>query len=526
MLKVYNSLTKKIEEFAPGNPPKVSMYVCGVTVYDFCHLGHARTYAAFDTIRRHLQKSGYEVEFVQNVTDVDDKIIKRAKEKGVDPLGLAAEFDRNSREDFARLGIENAGVYPKVTENIKEIIEFIGKIVESGNAYANDTGVYFEIGKFRDYGKLSGQDLELIKRGARIEVDESKKDPADFALWKKTGEGELGWDSPWGRGRPGWHIECSTMSKKHIHGTIDIHGGARDLIFPHHENEIAQSESYDGQKFVKYWLHTGFLTVNGEKMAKSLGNFVTIRDALAKFNQNAGLIRWFFAQTHYRSPIDYSEEEVKKSEVALKRTLDSIEEMDYFVNQKQGKEKVRDEETRKRAEALKAEIKEKMDNDFDTPGAIATFNDLLRLANQKTHDDKFADVDLINELRGYCRDFLLLFGIKEMQEIVRTKQATISSNAYVKASKESSSSYGAYLVGAEMFRTKTGKRVTISKKLDVPALLGFAKEIGAQSSDMEDGKQVIETILEARDIARGKKDYALADRIRKFLNENGIEVED
>ncbi len=495
MLKVYNSLSKKHEQFAPANPPKVTMYVCGVTVYDFCHLGHARTYAAFDTIRRYLQKSGYEVEFVQNVTDVDDKIIRRAKEKGEDPLALAEEFDRKSREDFALLGIEQADAYPKVTGNIQEIIKFISGIIESGNAYVNDTGVYFEIAKFKGYGRLSGQDMEMIKRGARIEVDEQKKDPADFALWKKTGEGELGWESPWGRGRPGWHIECSTMSKKHIHGTIDIHGGARDLIFPHHENEIAQSESYDGVKFVKYWLHTGFLTVNGEKMAKSLGNFVTIRDALGKFEPEA--VRWFFAQTHYRSPIDYSETEVSKSAVALKRVKNSIEELGAFAKSGSGKAGSADSAFRKELGALEARAMERMDEDFDTSGALAAFNDALRLANQKIREPGFSDYEYAAKAGEFFSSFLALFSISGKAE-----------------------------AGEKIVRTESGKKVRFSGKVDKKALVGFAVKAGIKADEAQDATAIVLAILKAREAARKEKNYALADSIRDFLNKNGIEVED
>ncbi len=495
MLKVYNSLSKKTEEFRPASSPKVTIYVCGVTVYDFCHLGHARTYAAFDTIRRYLQKKGYSVLFVQNVTDVDDKIINRAKEKGVEPLALAAKFDALAREDFATLGIENANAYPKVTETIRGIIDFIAVLVKNGAAYQNATGVYFEIAKFRGYGRLSGQDLELIKRGARIDVDEAKRDPADFALWKLSKPGELGWDSPWGKGRPGWHIECSAMSKQEIDGTIDIHGGARDLIFPHHENEIAQSESYDRKPFVKYWLHTGFLTVNGEKMAKSLGNFVTIRDALTKFDPQA--IRWFFAQTHYRSPIDYSEREVGKSAVALKRAKNSIEEIGAFITSGKGKAGVPDKDfMANSAEAMKITY-DKMDDDFDTSGAIAAFNDLLRLANQKIREPGFADYEQAQKTRQFCMDFLGLFGISAGTE-----------------AKE------------DIVRTQDGKKIRFAKNPDTAALADFAASVGAGANAGTGAHEIAILILETREKARKSKNYVLADKIRDFLKANGIEVED
>ncbi len=495
MFRVYNSLSKEMEEFIPANPPQVSIYVCGVTVYDFCHLGHARTYAAFDTIRRYLQKRGYLVNFVQNVTDVDDKIINRAKEKQVDPLELAAKFDALAREDFSKLNISPAGTYPKVTENIKEIIEFIGKLVSEGKAYANGTGVYFDILKFKGYGKLSGQDMELIKRGARIEIDESKKDAADFALWKLTPPRELGWESPWGKGRPGWHIECSTMSKKQIKGTIDIHGGARDLIFPHHENEIAQSESYDDCMFVKYWLHTGFLTVSGEKMAKSQGNFVTIGDALVKFEPDA--LRWFFAQTHYRSPIDYSEAEVAKSAVSLKRIKNSIEEIGAFIKSNETGINEADAQFREDFDALAAKLYEKMDNDFDTSSAIAVFNDILRIANQRIRESDFKDYDYARKVVSFCSEFLMLFGI------------AISKKA-----------------GESIIRTQSGKKVSFSKEPDIRLLVEFAQGTGASIATQASAQEIVLSILDVRESARKSKNYVLADKIRNFLKANGIEVED
>ncbi|MEW6329461.1 MAG: cysteine--tRNA ligase, partial [Candidatus Micrarchaeota archaeon] len=316
-IKVFNNLTKKIEEFHPlgEREREIQMYVCGVTPYDYSHLGHARTYAAFDVIKRYFEYRGYKVRYIQNITDIDDKIIKRANEVGADPLKLSLEFQKSALEDMDALKIARADKYPKVTEHIPEIIALIKKLISRGYAYETEDGVYFEVEKFPDYGKLSKQSLDEIKAGARVEIDEKKRNPADFALWKKAKPGEPFFESPWGKGRPGWHIECSAMSMKYLGDNFDIHGGGRDLIFPHHENEIAQSEGATGKQFVKYWLHTGFLSVNKEKMAKSLGNFITIKDALKK--HDADSLRLFYALTHYRSPIDFSDKNVEYAHNAL-----------------------------------------------------------------------------------------------------------------------------------------------------------------------------------------------------------------
>ncbi|MDD5337574.1 MAG: cysteine--tRNA ligase, partial [Candidatus ainarchaeum sp.] len=285
-MQLYNTMTKKMEVFEPLSGKKVNLYVCGLTPYDHTHLGHARTYVAFDMLKRYFTQGGYDVFHIQNVTDVDDKILKRAAERKISPRELAESFNSEAMELFKKLNILEANAYPKVTEHIPEIIALVQKLLDSGYAYETETGIYFEVRKFPDYGKLSGQKLGEIISGSRKEVDETKRNPEDFALWKKTKDEALEFESPWGTGRPGWHIECSAMAGKYAK-TLDIHGAARDLIFPHHENEIAQSEAANGQKFVNYWLHTGFLTVNGEKMSKSLGNFVTLADVLSQHSPNA-----------------------------------------------------------------------------------------------------------------------------------------------------------------------------------------------------------------------------------------------
>ncbi|HIP89105.1 MAG TPA: cysteine--tRNA ligase, partial [Thermococcus paralvinellae] len=297
-MKIYNTLTKQKEEFKPLKEGEVRMYVCGPTVYDYTHLGHARTYIAFDVIRRYLEHRGYTVLMVMNFTDIDDKIIRRAQETGEDPKELAEKFLKYFLEDMKALKVKPADIYPRVTEHIQDIIKFVEKLEEKGYAYEGSDGVYFEVQKFKDYGKLSGIKLEELRKGARVEPGEGKRNPEDFALWKKAKPGEPKWDSPWGEGRPGWHIECSTMSTKYLGEQFDIHGGGNDLIFPHHENEIAQTEACTGKRWVRYWLHTGFVMVKGEKMSKSLGNFVTIRELLQRYSPE--VIRFFVLQKHYR----------------------------------------------------------------------------------------------------------------------------------------------------------------------------------------------------------------------------------
>ena len=303
---IYNTLTKKKEEFKPINPPNVSMYVCGPTIYDYFHIGNGRTFMMADIIRRYLIYKGYNVKYVMNLTDVDDKIINKANEEGIDTKELTRKFEQAFFDDIKNLKIKRADVYPKATEHIKEIEDIISKLEEKQIAYNINGNVFYDVIKFNGYGKLSGKNIEDLESGARVEVNEEKKNPLDFALWKKAKEGEPAWESPWGEGRPGWHIECSAMSMKHLGETIDIHAGGSDLVFPHHENEIAQSEASTGHEFVKYWLHFGFLNINKEKMSKSLGNFFTTRDILSKYPAEA--VRLLFVQSHFASPLNFSKE--------------------------------------------------------------------------------------------------------------------------------------------------------------------------------------------------------------------------
>jgi len=369
-MKVYNTLSGSKEEFAPINRDEVKMYVCGVTPYAEAHIGHAMSYINFDVIRRYLKFRGYQVKYIQNITDIDDKIIERANRLKVPPSELAEGFAGNFATDMAALNVAPADFYPRATGEIEKIIEVIKGLVNKGYAYAAAGSVYFRVQKDADYGKLAHRNLEQMLAGARVEVGEEKEFPMDFVLWKASKQGEPSWDSPWGPGRPGWHIECSAMSLKYLGEQIDIHGGGQDLIFPHHENEIAQSEGFTGLKpFVKYWLHNGLLRLGEEKMSKSLGNLVTIKEALAKYSADA--IRIFVLSSHYRSPLTYSEETLAAAERGAERLLRAVSRDDAAS----GKEKLD-------AGQYRDKFIEAMDDDFNTPEALAVLFDLARALNQ------------------------------------------------------------------------------------------------------------------------------------------------
>lgn len=319
-MKFHNTLSGHKETFGPGRPGKVSLYVCGITAYDYCHIGHARAAVVFDVLVRFLRFSGYEVTFIRNFTDIDDKIITRARESGLDSRTVAEKFIAAYYEDMDQLGVLKADIEPKATEHIQPMQDLIQKLLDTGHAYATPDGdVYFRVRSYPDYGRLSGRNIEELKSGARIEPGEAKEDPLDFALWKQSRPDEPSWPSPWGKGRPGWHIECSAMSEKYLGLPMDIHGGGQDLAFPHHENERAQSEAATGKTFVKYWLHNGFVRVKSEKMSKSLGNFITIRDILQDYRPE--VLRFFLLGKHYRSPLDFSWENLQETERSLKRLL-------------------------------------------------------------------------------------------------------------------------------------------------------------------------------------------------------------
>ncbi|MCM8795563.1 MAG: cysteine--tRNA ligase [Candidatus Omnitrophica bacterium] len=405
---VYNSLTRKKEEFIPLNPPEVKIYVCGPTVYDEPHIGHARSVYVFEVIRRYLVYKGYKVKFVRNITDVDDKIIEKArKEYPQEDLNIsfrkvADKYLRLYQEALSKLGIDSPQIIePKASEYIDKMINFIQALIDKGAAYVAGRDVYFDIKKAKDYGKLSHQSLEKMEAGARIDPQENKKDPLDFALWKGTKEDEPSWDSPWGKGRPGWHIECSVMSSDILGDEFDIHGGGLDLIFPHHENEIAQSQAR-GLKFVRIWMHHGLLTIHGQKMAKSLGNFVSIKDFLDKYRY-ADLLKLFFLSAHYSSPLDYREEKIEETKEALERILILMEKIDrklsstrYQVSDKKISE----------IEEIKAEFIQAMDDDFNTPKAVASIFELVNLANKNIQN-----LDFIYNTKALIKELLDIFAI-------------------------------------------------------------------------------------------------------------------
>lgn len=379
-MKIYNTLTRNKEEFIPIEEGKVKIYACGPTVYNYFHIGNARPFVVFDTLRRYLIHLGYDVKFVQNFTDVDDKIINKAKEEGVSATELSGRYIKEYFDDAEALNVLPADIHPKVSEHIEDIIEFIKTLISKGYAYEADGDVYYATRKFKEYGKLSNQRVDDLESGSRIAIGEVKRDPLDFALWKaQKEESEIAWDSPWGKGRPGWHIECSTMSRKHLGPTIDIHGGGQDLIFPHHENEIAQSEACNGEPFAKYWMHNGYITVDGVKMSKSLGNFFTVRDIRKEFDGD--FIRFFLLSVHYRNPINFSDTEMNSVKQGYDRIRNAIENLEFLA--KNGNDEMTDEEKNdlKDFGNLEQKFEDAMSDDLNTADAIASIFEMVSHAN-------------------------------------------------------------------------------------------------------------------------------------------------
>lgn len=369
MLQIHNTITRKKEDFVPITPGEIGMYVCGVTVYDLCHIGHARTFVSFDMIVRYLRYRGYKVKYVRNITDIDDKIIRRANEKGVSAKELAENFIKEMYVDFDALNIMRPDIEPRATDNIDAIIALVQRLIDRNHAYVAGNGdVMFAIDSFKNYGRLSRQKLEELNAGARVEVEKTKRNPFDFVLWKMSKEGEPAWDSPWGQGRPGWHIECSAMNSRILGEHFDIHGGGSDLIFPHHENEIAQSCCAFDSKYVNYWMHSGMVMINDEKMSKSLGNFFTIRDVLKQYD--AETIRFFLLSAQYRSALNYSQENLDNARSSLARLYTALR--DVKVGAPQGGEEY--------VERFKAF----MDDDFNTPGAMSVLFELARAVNRSS----------------------------------------------------------------------------------------------------------------------------------------------
>jgi cysteinyl-tRNA synthetase len=481
MLSIYNTLTGKKEPFHSLKPKTVRMYVCGVTVYDYCHIGHARSALVFDVMRRYLEFTGYQVAFVKNFTDVDDKIIKRANERGVSCDTITAEFIEAYYQDMGKLGIRRATNEPKATEHMAEIIELVGRLIQKGLAYEVAGDVYFQVEKYQDYGRLSKRKLEDLQAGARVEVDERKRHPMDFALWKSSKPGEPSWPSPWGPGRPGWHIECSAMSMRHLGETFDIHGGGMDLIFPHHENEIAQSCGATGKEFARYWVHNGFVQINQEKMSKSLGNFFTIREIFEKSQwpeaETGEMLRYFLLGTHYRSPLDFSDFGLLEA----KNAADGFYNLFARLNESENRATA-DKGLVEATERCRIAFRAAMDDDFNTSVAIA---ELHRL---KSDVNKFMGQGLSTEARKIARDEfrtlgnnLGLFQLDKWQ-------------------------FGPFVVPVhQVEETDTALPITVKSPM----------------TDVE-----IEKSLQERNEARKQKDFKKADEIRQFLASRGIAIED
>ncbi len=412
-MRLYNTLTRKKEEFVPLEENKVKMYVCGPTVYDYIHIGNARPYVIFDTIRRYLEYKGYDVNYVQNFTDVDDKIIKRSIEENVSAKEISDRYVKEAIKDAEGLNVEPATKNPRVTEEMPHIIEMIKTLIEKGFAYAVNGTVYFDTKSFDGYGKLSGKNIDELEAGARIEVDKEKKNPMDFVLWKPFKPGEPKWASPWGEGRPGWHIECSVMAKIYLGDTIDIHAGGEDLIFPHHENEIAQSEAANGKQFSKYWLHNGFINVDNEKMSKSKGNFFTLREIAKEIPYD--VIRFFILNGHYRSPINFSRELMEAAGNGLDRIKNCVKDINFIMlNGKAGALTAKEEKLIKECVKFKNRFEESMDDDFNTADAVSAIFEFVKFANVNVRTEstkKFAEI-ILSKIIELCG----ILGIEPLKE--------------------------------------------------------------------------------------------------------------
>ncbi|MBN1829173.1 MAG: cysteine--tRNA ligase [Deltaproteobacteria bacterium] len=481
-LRFYNTLTRQKEDFMPRDPGAVGMYVCGITAYDVCHVGHARSAVVFDVIYRYLKYRGYNVNFVKNFTDVDDKIIARAASQGLDIFQVSDRFIKKHNDDMDRLGVSRPTVTPKATENIKGMIRLISTLLEKGFAYSVEGDVYFSVESFPNYGRLSGRRLEDMEAGARVEIDERKRNPYDFALWKSSKEGEPWWDSPWGRGRPGWHIECSVMSQRYLGDTFDIHGGGEDLIFPHHENEIAQSEAATGKPFARYWIHNGFIKVDNEKMSKSLGNVCSIEEILEKYHPE--VLRLFILQSHYRSYIDFTETSLQEARAGLERfyaVMKGIKDalsVDVDCSQIMPRNlSGLDHEIYEKIETLPERFVDSMDDDFNTARALGCLFDVVRLIN-----GYFA------ELKSACSPeslFVLAAGRSTLKELGKV--------------------LGLLADDPDDYFIADRNREVLKRGLDVAA---------------------IESLIAERSEARTQKNWGRADEIRKSLAERGVILKD
>jgi cysteinyl-tRNA synthetase len=486
---IYNTLTRKKDPFTPIEAGKVKMYVCGMTVYSDAHIGHARTYVAFDVIRRYFEYKGHTVFYVQNITDVDDKIIAAANKQGIDPLTYSQRFTDRCLTDLDALGVRRADLYPKASEAIPEMIQMIEQIIRNGYGYVAEGDVYFSVESFSDYGKLSGQNIAEMKKGARIEPGDLKRNPLDFALWKKAKPGEPIWSSPWGPGRPGWHIECSAMSCSILGPTFDIHGGGMDLQFPHHENEVAQAEAATGQQFARYWMHIGLLTINGEKMSKSIGNIINIKDLLTRWD--AEVLRMFFAQAHYRSPPDFSEKaltDVEKGRERLYRIKERLQEHAKSASaQEPSLSKLQEVERQylKTIKDLQGEFEAAMDDDFNTPKAFASLFEFVNKSNRFFEQHPNPN----QEICKYALDVYLKAGMVLTIFQPQTHQPLKTQPDVANALQALLKTYG--------------------KTVETPTI-----------------DALLLALLEARQDARKKKEYKTADDIRKNLESLGFEIQD
>ncbi|MGP4042247.1 cysteine--tRNA ligase [Gracilibacillus sp. D59] len=411
-ISIYNTLTRKKEEFKPIEPNRVKMYVCGPTVYNYIHIGNARPAIVFDTVRRYFEYKGFQVDYVLNFTDVDDKLINAAKELGEEVPTIAERFIQAYKEDVGVLGVKEAVHHPRVTETMDDIISFISTLIDKGHAYEADGDVYFKTRSFDQYGKLSHQSIDELRSGSRIQVGEKKQDPLDFALWKQTKDGEIAWDSPWGKGRPGWHIECSAMAKKYLGETIDIHAGGQDLTFPHHENEIAQSEAANGKSFANYWMHNGYINIDNEKMSKSLGNFVLAHDLIQKHDPK--ILRFFMLSVHYRNPINFSDALLESAQNSYDRIENALTNLEH---RKESSANLADDNQTwlDKIEGLKQQFEKEMDDDFNTANAIAIMFDLVKEANLYLKSDH-THTKVIDTFTDTLTAWLEVLGIPQRDE--------------------------------------------------------------------------------------------------------------
>lgn len=473
-MQIYNTLIRRKEKLEPRQTGKISMYVCGPTTYNFIHLGNARPLVVFDTLRRYLRYKGYAVNYIQNFTDIDDKIINRAREEGEDPILLARKYVEEYFRDADALNVLRADVHPKVSEHLTEIVEMVSLLVERGHAYEVDGDVYFDISSFSGYGKLSGRSPEDMQAGARVEVDLRKRHPMDFALWKAAKPGEPAWESPWGPGRPGWHIECSAMSRKYLGDNFDIHGGGYDLIFPHHENEIAQSEAATGNKFARYWMHNGFITVNQEKMSKSLGNFFLVREILDKFPPET--VRFFLLSTHYRSPLDFDDEKLAAAGRGLERIKNCVRLMDEAAGSSVREDmNGEDKDLAGLLERRRQEFESALDDDLNTALAIGIVFDTVGDINSYLHkasQGEAVNLAVISRARGLLEVFNSVLGL---------------------------------------FRADASGKIILDGQDE-----GEGKLVG----------DLMDLIIRIRQEARLRKDWATADSIRNGLKDVGIILED